>query len=253
MKKKSLINKLNLLLLFIIAIIIIVIIVYLNFIKTNIIEKYEEKNIPIYVISLKKRKDRREHIIKEFNKFNIKNWKFFDAYERTNEEMKKYPGKKKGKIGVTTSHILVWKKCIELNEPIFIFEDDIYLENFNYKDINILLNNKNLWDIVWFGHCFEDGNKKELKRIEILKNFYKSYLPRCRHAYLLSPKGAEILLKNINFETNGDEQMAKLINNNNIKSLSQYPPTVYQSWQKDYEKNFGSDSIIEKFVSFIKK
>tara|TARA_B110000858_G_C17802503_1_gene476058 strand:+ start:768 stop:1502 length:735 start_codon:yes stop_codon:yes gene_type:complete len=242
-------NNIIILNIILLILIIVITIYYLSiYLKRNIKETFE-LNIPKYVISLKKRQERREHIIREFTDKNIKNWQFFDAYEPSAEDMKKYPGKKKGKIGVTTSHILVWEKCIELDKPIFIFEDDIYFDNYRNEDIKILMNNINLWDIAWFGHCYEESVEKTDK---IIGNFYKSFKPKCRHAYLLTPKGAQILLDNINFDSNGDEQMGKLIYDNKIKSLSLYPTTIKQSWQMKNTKIFKSDSVVESFINYFK-
>lgn len=48
-----------------------------------------------------------------------------------------------GEIGCTLSHIGVWKKCIELNKPVIVFEDDIeFLPNFSLDDITEVLNEK---------------------------------------------------------------------------------------------------------------
>lgn len=50
--------------------------------------------------------------------------------------------KRPGVLGCFYSHYRLWKKCIELNEPIFIFEDDVIFERGYYpvkwKDVILL-------------------------------------------------------------------------------------------------------------------
>ena len=47
---------------------------------------------------------------------------------------------KPGVLGCFYSHYSLWKKCIELNEPIYIFEDDvIFVRNFTPVDFNHVL------------------------------------------------------------------------------------------------------------------
>jgi len=48
-----------------------------------------------------------------------------------------------GEIGCTLSHIGVWNKCIELNEPIIVFEDDVeFLPNFDLNHLLDLIQSK---------------------------------------------------------------------------------------------------------------
>lgn len=99
----------------------------------------------IFVINLKKSTDRREKIQEEFHSKGI-DFTFFDAvdgresnhflyddYELTKRlwlTSGKYPSP--GELGCYASHYLLWLKCIELNHPIIICEDDIELnENAN--------------------------------------------------------------------------------------------------------------------------
>lgn len=245
MRKKYNIFYIILLLLFILFILLLI--NSLNVKYKKLFENMDDDYPPIFVISLQKRQERREHIKNEFENNNIKNWQFFDAYEPTDEEMKKYPNRRKGKVGVTISHRLVWEKCLELNKPVFIFEDDVYFVNFSYDDIKLLNNNKDKWDIAWFGYCYEKKGEN------IIGNFCKSYRPRCRHSYIITPECAKILLDNIDFKSNGDEQMGSLIKNNKIKSLSLFPATVEQSWQKKDYTFLGSDTDPEKFKKYLKK
>jgi len=102
----------------------------------------------IFVISLAKSIDRRQHIASQFESMNIP-FTFFDAvngHEGTDPVLKHHDAKKrswlhgkpesKGALGCFGSHYLLWEKCRELNTPVLILEDDISLEP----------SFKNLWD-----------------------------------------------------------------------------------------------------------
>jgi len=39
-----------------------------------------------------------------------------------------------GEVGCILSHIKLWKKCVELNEPILILEDDVIALDSNWKE-----------------------------------------------------------------------------------------------------------------------
>lgn len=99
----------------------------------------------IFVINLKKSTDRREKIKEEFRTKGI-DFTFFDAIDGRESPhfiYDDYDLKKRlwltsgkypllGELGCYASHYLLWLKCIELNHPIIICEDDIELnENAN--------------------------------------------------------------------------------------------------------------------------
>ncbi|MBY7668186.1 MULTISPECIES: glycosyltransferase family 25 protein [Vibrio] len=95
----------------------------------------------IYVISLKKSLERRASIEQQMANYCI-DFEFFDAIDGrcesphplfANYDYTKrlwFTGGKmpmKGELGCYASHYLLWKKSIELNEPIIILEDDAEL------------------------------------------------------------------------------------------------------------------------------
>ncbi len=96
--------------------------------------------INIYVISLPRSQDRRENIRKEFAEKKV-NFTFFDAvdgHKNDNFLAEDYnylkalwftTGKTplSGEIGCYASHYNLWLKCVELNQPIIICEDDVKL------------------------------------------------------------------------------------------------------------------------------
>ena len=89
-----------------------------------------------FVISLLNRPDRKVH----FEKVNkqLTNWEYFEAFDGKALKWDKVslpldrdwrdPNLQrpvtKGEFACSLSHVEMWKKCIELNEPIMIIEDD---------------------------------------------------------------------------------------------------------------------------------
>lgn len=91
-----------------------------------------------------------------------------------------------GEIGCTLSHFGVWKKCIELNEPVLVFEDDIeFLPNFNLDDVLEVLKTK---EFVYLSR--KDIGKQPVKISETLAIPTYSYWT-C--AYALTPFAAKKL------------------------------------------------------------
>ncbi|MDW6002210.1 glycosyltransferase family 25 protein [Vibrio mangrovi] len=91
----------------------------------------------LYVINLERALERRKRVEKCLSELNV-DFEFFNAVDgfkglpidlaaKPNDQYRiKYRGNPltPGEKGVYASHFLLWKKCIELNEPIVILEDD---------------------------------------------------------------------------------------------------------------------------------
>ena len=55
-----------------------------------------------------------------------------------------------GEVGCFLSHYLLWKKCIDLNEPILILEDDaIITDEFDIEKIEKLTDEYNFIYLGW--------------------------------------------------------------------------------------------------------
>lgn len=82
---------------------------------------------------------------------------------------------KPGVRGCFLSHWLLWNKCVELNEPIGIFEDDVlFLKPFN--------NNSGFIDIL------------KLEKLQQGKRYAAGDWWEGAHAYILTPAGAKKLI-----------------------------------------------------------
>ena len=190
--------------------------------------------IKAYVISLISRSDRRTHI-RENLKGVLSNYELFDAIVPSEEQMK---GQvlPKGKLGCSLSHRAIWTKILKSGVPALILEDDIFVEEKEFHDIiKTALANADKWDAVFIGHCFEEVGEKAFG------GFHKSVRPRCRHGYIVSPRGASVLLTKTNLCSFGDEQLGALILNGGLRSLSFHPSPIKQSWQIDGIASLRSD------------
>lgn len=91
-----------------------------------------------------------------------------------------------GEIGCTLSHIGVWNKCVELNEPILVFEDDVeFLPNFNLNEVLDVLKTK---EFVYLSR--KDIGKQPVKISDKLAIPTYSYWT-C--AYAITPSAAKKL------------------------------------------------------------
>ena len=105
------------------------------------------ESIKAYVICLENAKKQRCEANFEKNKKVIKNLEWFnavDGYSLNLQDKRIHPNvrfhikydhatdhehiRTLGEVGCALSHINLWKKCVKLNEPILVMEDDILLE-----------------------------------------------------------------------------------------------------------------------------
>lgn len=104
-------------------------------------------NIKIKYINLDRREDRKEKFIKEMEKNGITQFDRFSAIdgrelELTDDISKMFEGNtfnwRKGIIGVSLSHLALWKELSENNDDnidyYLIFEDDVWLQN-DFKNV----------------------------------------------------------------------------------------------------------------------
>ena len=170
-------------------------------IDNNIIYKFDA-----YYINLNRRPDKNKNTIIEINKSNIlKNkMKRFEAIDGKQIDLnnylvpninKKLLEERRGWIGCALSHIELWQKCVSINKPILIFEDDnIIKTDINYdKHLEIIINNfpkdfsivylvtDNVVNYIPYNDLFVKAKNK---------NWILS-------AYFISPTGAKILLDSI--------------------------------------------------------
>jgi GR25 family glycosyltransferase involved in LPS biosynthesis len=112
----------------------------------------------IYIINLKRRTDRKENMIKEFEKENITNYKFIEAFDGTDDKIIEKFDKLKNKTNIINSGhyacLLSHIKAILLAKKknynsVIILEDDVFFDN------NFLEKIKNIkivdYDMIYLG------------------------------------------------------------------------------------------------------
>lgn len=156
----------------------------------------------IYVISLITAVDRRRSITQQFDMVDT-DFKFFDAIdgrENPHPLFEKYNKKKrlrykgceltKGELGCFASHYLLWEKCIQLNKPIVVIEDDAQLEPEFKNKIKTILSIKG----YEYLRLFVNGRYRPFTKIEHIHGYdivqYKRG-PGATRAYMISPNAAQ--------------------------------------------------------------
>ena len=214
-------------------------------------------DVPCFVINLKDRKDRWENMQKGLVNFN--NVTRFDAVNVKNVELNELPISiftryiidnnsrrchhfqihTKGAIGCSLSHISLWKKIVDNNiEKAIIFEDDCELK-------------PNFFDNIQ--KCYERFDK-DIFVFGYNKLFHKNILDDCfckaesffgSHAYLITNKGAKILLENsIPIELHIDTYIGLMIFYNNLEGLFITKNQINQTDSKsDIQTNNCSNCI----------
>jgi len=156
-----------------------------------------------YIISLKRRQDRKDLFL-QTNPFL--EGTFVDAvdgsqithssllqsgFDTAKEWRSPFSNRKmtKGEVGCFLSHVSLWKHCININEPIIIFEDDaiIHQEKWDEKYFDSLMQK---YDFLYLAR--NENQPDDVvsidDKLEVPAHAYNL------HAYAISPRAAQILL-----------------------------------------------------------
>lgn len=144
-------------------------------------------NIPIFIINLKTSKTRREYIEKQFHTLMTENeialpYSFFEAINGKEtpdfDLFKKYNKIKRlnikgnelnlSQLGCLASHYLLWVKCIELNQPIIILEDDASLKPNFLTVYHFCHQPNNKFEFFWL--CQNNSKNRKNKYIMTLSD-----------------------------------------------------------------------------------
>ncbi|MEX4359069.1 glycosyltransferase family 25 protein [Haemophilus influenzae] len=122
---------------------------------------------PIFIINLEKSTDRKAYMQAQFEQLFSNNLiqeiHFFDAiygksnpnhplFQRYNENKrlnaKGYP-LTLGQLGCYASHYSMWEKCVELDYPIIVLEDDAKFKNNFLEVLDFINSDKNTFEFFW--------------------------------------------------------------------------------------------------------
>lgn len=143
--------------------------------KENITLEIQEKKSNIKIINLKRRTDRKEHMIEKLNKINIMKYDFVEAVDgyslKPTKEIEKLFrnndfGSRKGVIGAALSHYNLWKDLLkdEDNNYYIIMEDDINFCNNFTKKLKKIKDEIEEKEFLFFGYSMFDKERNEIKK-----------------------------------------------------------------------------------------
>lgn len=166
--------------------------------------------IPIYVINLEHRKDRKDRITKAFKDAGIINYKInkavngkdLDVEKLRKDGMIKGDTLKKGWYGCALSHINIWKQLQNSNDKYaLILEDDVIIPKDFPKKINRLISTLENLDFDLFyisSNCFDENNCKKGKYVT--GEVYNPKEPDViagMQAYVVNKRAVPELLRNV--------------------------------------------------------
>lgn len=210
-------------------------------------------NLPIFIINLEESVDRKNSIIKQlenittlYNKVGaVVDYQFFPAVNGNKQPnfylFDKYNKQKRywikghyatlSQLGCFASHYLLWEKCIKLNQPIIILEDDIVLEK-NFIDVyNFCLSESNIYEFFWLSPPSKPKHSEKSKELYkdkdssfCINRYYNSW--DNTNGYFLSPSAAKkLLLYCQEWVYDVDISMNRYWENK-IQYLAVYPPCI---------------------------
>lgn len=160
----------------------------------------------IFVISLAESTERREHIRRIFEEQQIE-FSFFDAIDLRIDRNRYFhhcdereflrntgrtPGT--GEIGCFASHLMLWRSCRLLNEPIVIFEDDALPDTRLHEGLTLVQSHIRRLGFVRLQH----NRKKSKVAVVRQRKFDITWAPRFPYgsmAYAISPRVADAFIR----------------------------------------------------------
>jgi GR25 family glycosyltransferase involved in LPS biosynthesis len=248
-----------------------------NFKKEEIKEEETNISMKVFVLSLKRRIDRRkDFILKNHKKLYKLNWSFFDAIDGKEIEITPKILKifetgdynyRRGIIGCALSHIKMWELLINSEVDTFlILEDDVEIHPNFLEQLNILyskIKNTN-WDLCYLGHFLyphlQNSDYKNVnKEVNIIQHDVEWALSNNMGGtigYIINKKGAMNMLNHINKFGNYNAIDWTMFKNKELNSYYCYPHLVYSECVTDVKKvdsdiQYCYDSLCDSFVKRI--
>lgn len=214
----------------------------------------------VFVISLERSANRRD-TFDMYNSKYIKKYTYHTAVDGKSLDVNNLDNKifakgslnySKGAIGCALSHLQLWEKCIDLDKPIIIMEDDAIVSKNFTNHVNNIMNCMlpKDWDIVQltyncdsilsykntnFEQCNCIFNKTKITKTDIstfINSKINTTIVKLIHcfgasAYMISPKGAKIL-KSSCFPLNNKIINMPFLNNISCHTIDCMMNSVYK-------------------------
>ena len=206
--------------------------------------KLNDLSNSIYVINLKERLDRREHITDQLKKIDCENYILFEGVNgKKIDNPTKMPSGMFGLIKTYLNMYNDWKKSPK--ENILIIEDDcVFLDGFNEKLEEYFSNVPNDWDMLYFGanHNYHMGEKTETINEKCIK-LNNSYSAHC--VLIKSHVFEELIFGIQTFTIENDVMMANLQKKYNSYSSSETLTTQLVSYSDIQNKVMDYNWLIK--------
>jgi len=200
--------------------------------------------IDIIIINLKNRSDKKLYMINQMNKLNIINYKFFDAFKLSKEQLNNYDFIKSesflnnlninyvlGASGCKISHYELIKNLENNNKFTLILEDDVVLEtnflNYIFTALKQLYEKK--FDLLYLGCNLHEQKDNYL----ISDNILSVKNPKTTSSYIIQNCNKNKIIDTIKDSTN---EIDEVYSNSNLIKYCIYPMISYQ-------KNLKSDIV----------
>lgn len=147
------------------------------------------------------------------------------------------------------SHIATLETFLQSrHQTCLIFEDDVVvtttrLSRFNWEFSSIMSTLPSSFDILYLGYCWDHCNKRT--PIANSSLLVKPFVPKCRHAYIVSRKGAETIIRHSTplHSLPGDIIIGLMVKNNILDGYAVRYPLFTQN-RKELGTTLGNyDSI----------
>ena len=256
-----------------------------NAYELNNEEQFTNKNyeIPIKIVNLERRPDRKKSTIDKLSKININKYEWIKAVDGfnippTNYIKQLFEGNdfnfRKGVVGCALTHYNLWKQLINDNDNNYylILEDDCEFSSSFKENIEYFKEDFNKKNLILLGYHMYEKNRNDFDNIYNPKhnnnvnitNFNSSLFIGGTFSYTINKIGAQILVDYIekNGIKYGIDYLFKIISNLSIYEIQ--PQLVFSDWneggkeidsdiQNIYECfNFNKSIDINDFI-FIKQ
>lgn len=206
--------------------------------------KLDDLSENIYVLNLKKRKDRLEHIQGELKKIDCKKYQIYESVDGNFVENN--TRLRNGMFGLVKTYLNLHSELTKNNyKDVLIIEDDcVFCENFNQLMETYYNKVPKNWDFLYFGanHNYHVGHKTDLINEEVVKLNY-SYSAHCvlikRHVF------DDLIFNLMTFTTQNDVMLAKLQSKYNAYSPSKPLTTQLPNFSDIEDKNVDYNWLIK--------
>jgi glycosyl transferase family 25 len=152
----------------------------------------------IFITHYSKLIERKEHILKQFDKENITEFEFVEKYDKdeiTEEEASLFPpNHKKDIMSLSLKHYFIYQEVLDKYDYALVFEDDVILDdNFMEKLNNYIKELPEDYDMLFIGNGCGLHVNSDLLIPDI--HIYKNGGSRCTDSYVVSKKGCKKLLE----------------------------------------------------------